>query len=70
MGFAHPTPHELAELNGRNDFFGDAMCFRELDDGRAKRLLAAFAEGRWRAHVGSGVGRLQRAEHRHAIADA
>ena len=48
MGFSQVTRKELALISGANDFFGDSSCFLGLDSGRAKKLLAAFREGRWR----------------------
>ena len=48
MGFASVSPEKLRKIPGLNDFFRDGSCFSELDPGRAKKLLAAFAEGRWR----------------------
>jgi EAL domain-containing protein (putative c-di-GMP-specific phosphodiesterase class I) len=36
---------------GMNDFFTYASCFGELNQGRAKKLLTAFKEGRWRTKV-------------------
>lgn len=47
MGFAEISPPELARLIGTNDFFGDRQCLSALDHGRSKKLLAAFAQGRW-----------------------
>lgn len=49
MGFAEFEPAALREVDGLNDFFGTRACFDALDAGRAKRLLAAFASGRWHA---------------------
>ncbi|MEO7086331.1 MAG: BLUF domain-containing protein [Gemmatimonadaceae bacterium] len=48
MGFVADTPNEAAALAGANDFFADASCWNQLNDGRAKRLLATFRAGRWR----------------------
>lgn len=49
MGFSSVSPESLAEIRGLNDFFQGGSCFTELDAERAKKLLAAFAEGGWRA---------------------
>lgn len=49
MGFSDVSQEELATIDGLNDFFREGSCFTGLDSGRAKKLLAAFAEGRWRA---------------------
>ena len=51
MGFSSVTPEELGQIDGLNDFFDEGSCFVSLDRGRAKKLLAAFAEGRWRAKL-------------------
>jgi hypothetical protein len=54
MGFASVSPEKLRKVLGLNDFFRGGSCFTELDSGRAKMLLAAFAEGRWRPkHLGA-----------------
>lgn len=53
MGFSSVTPEELRQVDGLNDFFRDGSCFVGLDNGRAKKLLATFAEGRWRARLAS-----------------
>ena len=49
MGFASVTAMDVAGIIGANDFFQTKTCFDELSAGRAKKLLAAFADGRWRA---------------------
>ncbi len=51
MGFADVSTSDLDEMVGVNDFFSAASCFGNLDRGRAKKLLAAFKEGRWRSRV-------------------
>lgn len=51
MGFSNVTPEELSQVEGLNDFFHGGSCFVGLDSGRAKKLLAAFAEGRWHAKL-------------------
>jgi hypothetical protein len=54
MGFASVSPEKLRQIPGLNDFFKEGSCFTDLDSGRAKKLLAAFAEGRWRPkHLGA-----------------
>ncbi len=50
MGFSNVTPEELRQVEGLNDFFRDGSC-AGLDSGRAKKLLASFAEGRWRTKL-------------------
>jgi hypothetical protein len=49
MGFASVTSKDVAGIIGANDFFQKQSCFYQLNAGRAKKLLAAFADGRWRA---------------------
>ena len=39
---------------GANDFFQDRRCLDRVDMGRARQLLLAFAEGRWRRTLGGG----------------
>jgi hypothetical protein len=51
MGFSSASLEKLRRVPGLNDFFKDHSCLTELDAGRAKKLLAAFAEGRWRAKI-------------------
>jgi len=51
MGFSSVSPEKLRQVAGLNDFFKAHSCLTELDAGRAKKLLAAFAEGRWRAKI-------------------
>jgi hypothetical protein len=51
MGYPQITSKELAEIPGLNDFFRQASSYLELGEGRAKTLLAAFKEGKWRARL-------------------
>lgn len=51
MGLANVSPNELGSMVGLNDFFMQASCFGQLDQGRAKKLLSAFKKGRWRAKI-------------------
>ena len=51
MGFAAMNATDLASIVGGNDFFDSATCMAGLDEGRAKKLLRAFASGRWRTRV-------------------
>jgi len=51
MGYPRITAKELATIPGLNDFFGSAKSYLDLGQGRAKTLLAAFKEGRWRASL-------------------
>lgn len=52
MGYAKVTREELAEIPGLNDFFGRGLAFTELEAGKAKVLLEAFREGKWRRRLG------------------
>lgn len=51
MGYPKITSKELAEIPGLNDFFRQASSYMELGEGRAKTLLAAFKDGKWRARL-------------------
>jgi hypothetical protein len=51
MGFSSVSPEELTKIDGLNDFFDSGSCFAQLDAGRAKKLLAAFSEGRWHSKL-------------------
>ncbi len=48
MGFHKFSHEELAGLSGVNDFFGTGHTKVSVDAGRARKLLAAFRDGRWR----------------------
>lgn len=48
MGFSKVSNEDLATILGRNDFFSEGRCLAELNPGRAKQLLDAFRDGRWR----------------------
>lgn len=50
MGYASVSAGELKKTDGMNDFFEGGNCLAKIDAGRAKKLLKAFAEGRWRLH--------------------
>lgn len=52
MGSAQMSAREIGFISGLNDFFSDGSCLAQLNSGRAKKLLAAFKEGRWRAKLG------------------
>ena len=51
MGFAAVTSADLQDITGLNDFFGEGSSFAQLNAGRAKKLLNAFKEGRWRSKL-------------------
>jgi Sensors of blue-light using FAD len=58
MGFSDLSVVTDASTVGSNDFFGRAQSFNDVNYGRAKKLLAAFAAGRWRSelHVPASSG--------------
>ncbi len=51
MGYPRISLKELSEIPGLNDFFIRGRSYLELGEGRAKTLLAAFQEGRWRVSI-------------------
>jgi hypothetical protein len=51
MGYAKATRAELATIPGLNDFFARGSSFNELEPGRARFLLEAFREGKWRRQL-------------------
>ncbi|MGB5444450.1 MAG: BLUF domain-containing protein [Psychromonas sp.] len=48
MGYVSISRSELEKIEGMNDFFKDGSCLADIDKGRAKKVLNAFAGGRWR----------------------
>jgi hypothetical protein len=48
MGFYKISREDLAGMAGVNDFFGKERSVVSVSAGRARKLLAAFGEGRWR----------------------
>jgi len=54
MAFSEVDASELTAIAGSNDFFQSGDSLSDLKPGRAKKLLAAFAEGRWRARLNGG----------------
>jgi EAL domain-containing protein (putative c-di-GMP-specific phosphodiesterase class I) len=52
MGHAELTPQDLDAMVGANDFFSAGRSFADIGEGRAKKLLSAFRDGRWRAALG------------------
>ena len=56
MGFHKASREELAGMSGVNDFFGKDRTALSVDAGRARKLLAAFQDGRWRKSL-TGVRR-------------
>lgn len=51
MGYSTISASELDEIVGLNDFFAENSSLTQVNSGRAKKLLAAFREGRWRSRV-------------------
>jgi len=51
MGYVGLTPDEAGEIDGLNDFFTNGQSISDLDSGRAKKLLQAFKQGRWRVRL-------------------
>ena len=49
MGYPRVSAKELADIPGLNDFFVRGKTYMKLGSGRARTLLEAFKEGRWRA---------------------
>jgi len=54
MGYAALQPKDVESIIGVNDFFASGRSFAQLDSGRAKKLLAAFKQGRWRTTLTDG----------------
>lgn len=52
MAFAGATLDQLNNIEGLKDFFTSGACLAEIDRGRAKKLLNAFAHGSWRKKLG------------------
>ncbi len=44
-------PSQLESIEGFSDFFAEGNSLVDLRPGRAKKLLTAFAQGRWRARI-------------------
>jgi FAD-dependent sensor of blue light len=51
MAFSDITRAELDAIDGTNDFFGRGLMFVQMGNGRAKKLVAAFGQGRWRSKI-------------------
>jgi Sensors of blue-light using FAD len=51
MGHSKTTTRELAQIPGLNDFFARGLSYMEIGEGRAKQLLSAFANGKWRSSL-------------------
>jgi len=61
MGYTNVDARRLSEIPGLNDFFVSGSCFGDIDPGRARKLLRAFEQGRWRATLGQGNRRASSA---------
>lgn len=48
MGYSGLTPKQVATIDGLSDFFINPSYLVNMDHGRARKLLQAFSEGRWR----------------------
>lgn len=55
VGFAEIDVSELAHIEGLSDFFQQGNSLTNLQPGRAKKILTAFAQGRWRARLEEGA---------------
>lgn len=51
MGYSEVAPSELEAIDGFSDFFRQGNSLADLQPGRAKKLLSAFGQGRWRAQL-------------------
>jgi hypothetical protein len=51
MGYAAVTLSDLESIPALSDFFKSKATLFELPEGRTRKLLEAFEEGRWRARV-------------------
>jgi len=51
MGYADITTEDLDTIIGSNDFLVKGQSFAQFGKGRAKKLLAAFKYGHWRAKI-------------------
>lgn len=54
MGFSQTDAVSLGTVEGLNDFFQTGEVLSSLDAGRAKKLLQAFKQGRWRVRLSEG----------------
>ena len=51
MGYSGVTREDLKSIDGMNDFFQGNANYIDLDEGRAKTLLKAFKDGKWRTSI-------------------
>ena len=59
MGFSTVDAAAAGELVGENDFFASASCLSQMTEGRAKKLLSSFQDGRWHSDA-TGTRRARR----------
>jgi Sensors of blue-light using FAD len=57
MGYLMITQGEIEAIDGLNDFFTNGSCLAQIDNGRARKLLHRFADGRWRSRLGGATKR-------------
>lgn len=51
MGYEEITSADLKSIDAFDGFFQQGDAFSNLPPGRAKKLLTAFSEGRWRSRI-------------------
>jgi Sensors of blue-light using FAD len=51
MGLMCMSAEEAGSIEGLNDFFADGKMLTQLEAGRARTILKAFGEGRWRVRL-------------------
>jgi hypothetical protein len=64
MGYSRLTRQEFASIEGFNDFFESGSCLEQMGQGRARKVLARFAQGRWRSNAPAFPNGIAGAEHR------
>lgn len=57
MGFNRMSRQEIGHIDGFNDFFATGRVLTDIDPGRARKLLTAFKQGRWRVKLSGRVSR-------------
>ena len=55
MGLATVTSDDLRTTDGLNDLFLDGRVLDAVDPGRARKLLEAFKNGRWRVRINGAL---------------
>jgi blue light- and temperature-responsive anti-repressor len=51
MGSASLNSRDIQDVTGMNDFFSEASILTQINSGRAKKLVNAFKDGRWRSKI-------------------